>query len=247
MHKQALREEIWTLLEDQGAARFPSAPGRIPNFVGAEEAAHRLAELPEWRRARTLKCNPDLPQLPVRALALEQGKTVYMAVPRLREKKCFIELDPARLKGSARRAASIKGSSKFGVPVDPGDMPQIDLIVAGSVAVRRDGARLGKGGGYSDLEFGLAVELDLVGPWTRIVTTVHPLQVTSTLFPMVRHDIPLDIIITRDETIPCNRTYDRPSGIYWDMLPEEKIAEIPILQERRGAKTARRGSLSRRR
>jgi 5-formyltetrahydrofolate cyclo-ligase len=31
----------------------------------------------------TVKANPDSPQLPVRQRALEDGKTVYMAVPRL--------------------------------------------------------------------------------------------------------------------------------------------------------------------
>jgi 5-formyltetrahydrofolate cyclo-ligase len=64
-------------------ARFPGAAGRIPNFAGAGAAAERLRGVPEWRDARTLKANPDSAQLPVRQRALEGGKTVYMAVPRL--------------------------------------------------------------------------------------------------------------------------------------------------------------------
>ncbi|MDQ3894692.1 MAG: 5-formyltetrahydrofolate cyclo-ligase, partial [Actinomycetota bacterium] len=58
-YKQAVRERVWALLEREGVARFPGARGRIPNFVGAERAAERLAELPESRAARVVKANPD--------------------------------------------------------------------------------------------------------------------------------------------------------------------------------------------
>jgi len=96
--KQAIRDRIWTLMEERGAAAFPGARGRIPNFVGASAAADRLATLDEWRRARVIKCNPDAPQRYVRLRALREGKVVYMALPRLREARCFWELDPRRLR-----------------------------------------------------------------------------------------------------------------------------------------------------
>jgi 5-formyltetrahydrofolate cyclo-ligase len=74
---------VWSALQGAGAARFPGARGRIPNFVGAEAAAERLRGTDGWQRAATLKANPDAPQWPVRQRALEDGKTVFMAVPRL--------------------------------------------------------------------------------------------------------------------------------------------------------------------
>ena len=74
--KQAVRRRMWDLLESEGAARLPGAQGRIPNFRGAEAAAARLAELPEWRAARVVKANPDAPQLPVRRRARKDGKTL---------------------------------------------------------------------------------------------------------------------------------------------------------------------------
>ena len=46
--KAALREEVWAALSAPGIGRFPRPYGRIPNFVGAEAAARRLAETPEW-------------------------------------------------------------------------------------------------------------------------------------------------------------------------------------------------------
>ncbi len=227
--KQPIRERVWSLLTERGVARFPGALGRIPNFIGAEAAARRLAESPAWRAARVVKCNPDAPQLPVRVLALRQGKRLFMAVPRLREERCFLELDPRRLAGRERAAASIRGAALFGKPTLPKDLPKIDLIVAGSVAVDRHGARIGKGGGFSDLEFALLTELGLVGRWTTVATTVHPLQVVRAPITMLAHDIPLDLIATPDKLIACPRRHKRPEGILWSALPEEKIAEIAVL------------------
>jgi 5-formyltetrahydrofolate cyclo-ligase len=227
--KQATRDRVWALLTKRRVARFPGAVGRIPNFVGAEAAARRLAESSAWQAARVIKCNPDAPQMPVRALALQQGKRVFMAVPRLRDERCFLELDPRRLAGRERAAASIRGAGKLGKPMLPKDMPEIELIVAGSVAVRRDGARVGKGGGFSDLELALLTELGLVGRWTTVATTVHPLQIVSEKIPMLAHDIPLDLIVTPDEMIRCPRRHRRPKGIVWSALTDEKIAEVPLL------------------
>src|SRR5437879_2763506 len=75
----------------------------------------------------------------------------------------------------------------------------IDLIVAGSVAVDSGGARLGKGGGYSDLEFALARAVGVVDETTPIVTTVHELQVVDDTIPMTAHDVPLDVVVRSEE------------------------------------------------
>ena len=152
-----------------------------------------------------------------------------MPVPRLRQEKCFLELDPDQLVGRERRAASIKGAAAEGRRLHPSDMPKVDLVVAGSVAVRRDGARVGKGGGFSDLEWALLSELELVGRWTTIVTTVHALQIVSARIAMLPHDIALDYIVTPETTIRCRTRYARPGGIVWDALDAEKIVEVPLL------------------
>src|SRR5262245_15174706 len=237
--KQTIRERVWSLLTERGVARFPGARGRIPNFKGAEAAARRLAESPAWRAARVVKCNPDAPQLPVRVLALRQGKRLFVAVPRLRDERCFLELDPRRLAGRERAAASIRGAAHFGRPTLPKDLPRVDLIVAGSVAVDRRGARVGKGGGFSDLEFALLTELGTVGRWTTVATTVHPFQIVRAPVTMLPHDIPVDMIVTPEETIACPRHHRRPPGILWGALSEEKVAAIPVLarlaDERRSA------------
>ncbi len=227
--KHEIRESVWRRLTEEKAARFPGARGRIPNFAGAAQAAHRLGALEVWQKARVIKCNPDSPQQPLRKRALEEGKLIYMAVPRLTSPRCFLELDPAAV-GSPHRASTIKGAFEAGRPVHPGEMRPIDLVVCGAVAVRRDGARLGKGGGYSDLEYALVTALGLLDPSTPVTTTVHPIQVLDEPVPMTRHDIVVDFVATPEELIVCEPVYDRPCGIYWDDVGE-KLQEVPILQE----------------
>ena len=230
--KDELREEIWRTLQTHHVARFPGAEGRIPNFIGAEACAERLAEMSYWKAARYLKVNPDSPQRPVRQRALAEGKIIYMAVPRLRSKKPFIELDPKKLQCSPFAASSIKGAGQFGRPVTLGEVSKIDLVLCGSVAVNQRGARIGKGGGYSDLEFALLTEEKKIGAKTPIITTVHPLQLVDEAIPMTEHDIPLDGIVTPDQVNTVKPSFARPKGIYWAILRQEKIDEIPVLSKR---------------
>lgn len=233
MHKQSLRERVWNELEDSGAARFPYPPhGRIPNFDGADRAADRLAGTDAWQEASTIKANPDSPQLPVRRAALREGKTIYMAVPRLREEQPFLRLDPAEI-GDFDHATTIGGSSEVGVPVDPEGMEAIDLIVSGSVAVSGDGARIGKGEGYSDLEYAVLREFDLVDAATPVATTVHERQVVDEDPAPAPHDVPLSLVVTPERTIHTETSFDPPSGIEWDALSDERIAAIPALERLR--------------
>src|SRR5919106_2780524 len=160
--KDEIREKVWKLLKKHKVARFPGAEGRIPNFIGAEACARQLAETSYWKAAKVLKINPDSPQRAVRQRALAEGKTIYMAVPRLRSDEPFIELDPKKLKCSPYIASSIKGAGQHGRPVKLEEVRKIDLVVCGSVAVNHRGARVGKGGGYSDLEFALLTEREKI-------------------------------------------------------------------------------------
>lgn len=229
--KAALRDEVWSALKSSGAARFPGAYGRIPNFTGAEAAADRLQGTAQWHRAKTIKANPDSPQWPVRQRALEDGKLLFMAVPRLADPEPFFLLDPGRLGASPRQASSIKGASSYATQVAVEELEAVDLVVAGSVAVDEDGRRLGKGGGFSDLEFAIASQLGLIGPATVVATTVHETQVVAKgRIPVTGHDIRLDLIVTPERVI-TRRPGRRPGAVVrWPELTDEKIAAIPVLR-----------------
>jgi 5-formyltetrahydrofolate cyclo-ligase len=228
MDKEGLREQVWDDLEASGEARFPFPPhGRIPNFAGAGEAADRLADQPVFQAADAIKINPDSPQRPVRKRALRAGKTLYMAVPRLAEEACFLELDPARI-DDIDHATTIGGADDLGVPVTPEEMPAIDLVVSGSVAVTEAGDRVGKGEGYSDLEYAILRELGLVDGETPVATTVHDRQVVDATVETGDHDVFLDWVVTPDRTIRVPEAA-KPAGIDWDLLSADRIAEIKVL------------------
>jgi 5-formyltetrahydrofolate cyclo-ligase len=230
LSKTEARARVWREMEIRGVGRFPGAAGRIPNFVGAERAALHLHELRAWREARAVKINPDAAQVSVRRMALREGKVVYMAVPRLRSIECFLELDPACLGPRALQAASIRGAERLGRPVGIEALPSIDLIVCGSVAVNARGARVGKGGGFSDLEYGLLVEAGRIGSRTPIVTTVHPVQILAEPIEMRAHDIPIDVVVTPEGVMALRPTFPRPCGLYREALDAEKIAEVPVIR-----------------
>src|SRR4051812_33829552 len=140
--KDQVRREVWRSMDRDGVSRFPGAEGRIPNFAGAKAAAERLARHSAWQNAQTVKANPDSPQTHARRLALAQDKTFVMAVPRLREQHPFRLLDPRKLsEDEAKEAATIKGALKHGKVIDLEQVPDLDLVLTGSVGVNLKGAR----------------------------------------------------------------------------------------------------------
>lgn len=232
--KEQLRAEIWALLKDQKATRRDPV-GHIPNFVGAEQAAAQLATLPIWQQAKVIKCNPDSPQKFVRLRALQEGKRLYMAVPRLTNKRCFVELTAEALqqKGiSLEAAATMANALIHGRLVSFEEMAAIDLVVVGCVAATRAGGRTGKGAGFADLELAMLQMFGLVDQHTPIVTTVHPLQlVDHSRLPMQPHDWALDWVITPAEITPTNTPHPRPQGLDWDAIRPAQYQKIPILRK----------------
>jgi len=191
--------KIWRLMEDAGITSFPRPVyHRIPNFVGAEKAAQNLRELPEYKAAKVIFCNPDSPQRPVREMALRDSKTVVMATPKLR--RGFLLLDPSTIpKNRLFEASTIHGAFKHGRFIEPSKV-KVDLFVAGSVAVSPDGARLGKGTGYSDQEYVILKDSGGLTPEAPVITTVHDVQIVESI-PRDAWDVPVNIIVTPTRVI----------------------------------------------
>jgi 5-formyltetrahydrofolate cyclo-ligase len=242
--KEEARARAYAALRAAGAARFPlPVEGRIPNFRGAEAAARRLRETEAYRRARALKVNPDAAQLPVRVMALEDGKTLYLAAPRLRGP--FWRIRPEDVpSGKLRAAAQIRTREAFGGPVPlealaPGaGGPPVGLVVVGSVAVAPDGARAGKGEGYADLEYALLRELGY--PELPVATTVHPAQIVPSV-AMEPHDVPVDLIATPDAVLSTRSPYPRPAEVDWGLLGPRAADAMPPLRELRALRWDRLG------
>lgn len=181
-------------MEKKGIACFPKPIFyRIPNFVGAEKAAQKLRELPEYVAAQIVFCAPDSPQRPVREMTLKDGKTLVMATPRL--KRGFLVVAPETTAGKEWFASTIKGAFEFGIETTT--FPKPGLIVTGSVAVDKDGNRLGKGRGYGDREVKMIKEKFGKVP---VVTTIHDVQLVE-YAPSMPHDEKVDIIVTPTKII----------------------------------------------
>ncbi|WP_338600819.1 5-formyltetrahydrofolate cyclo-ligase [Sulfolobus tengchongensis] len=230
LSKQEIRQMIWKKLEYENIALFPRPVyGRIPNFKGADKAAFNLAKCVEFQKSEVIKVNPDSPQYKIREIALREGKKVLVPTPRLRGD--FFLLDPNKISVSdITKAARISGFSKYGIRIQLEDIDKVDLIVAGSVAVDLNGNRVGKGEGYSELEFAILRELGKVNEITPIATTVHDIQIVDEI-PVEPYDVPIDIIATPTRIIRINRKREKPKGIYLEYLSRQKIEDTPFLKE----------------
>jgi 5-formyltetrahydrofolate cyclo-ligase len=232
--KDLVRNRIWATLEETGVA-VGRAWSMIPNFVGADFAAWHLAQTDAWKQARTVKTNPDAPQIPIRIRALYEGKTVYAPVPYLTRDFPYLRLDPKKLtdKGiSFELAAVAQGFVEHGERIGFEDIEPLDFCVVGSVAVSRAGGRTGKGAGFADLETAIFRELGIITDQTPLATTVHSLQLVEDQEVVIEsHDSPLDLVATESGLIMTENHQPRPQGVDWERVRADQFDTIPFLTE----------------
>ncbi|KAG2443221.1 hypothetical protein HYH02_009295 [Chlamydomonas schloesseri] len=235
--KWAIRKKIWDYMEENDIARFPRpVHHRIPNFVNADVAAERLSDLPEFVNAQCIKVNPDTPQKMVRNLVLTRNKTLLTPQPRLRT-GFFSRLTSASFPPQdLNEACTSAGVAKYGEPLSLDTPVKVDLIVVGSSCVDpASGARLGKGEGFAELEYGILRYMGAIDEHTLVVTTVHDCQVLEPgaidVSKMLEHDVPVDIIVTPTRVIRTNTNLPKPPGILWHKLSPQKLGQIRILQQ----------------
>lgn len=229
--KRELRVKIWRLLESKGVAKFPKPVyGRIPNFHGSEIACIKASLLDVVRSAKVVKVDPDSPLREIRRILLLKGKTIVMPTPRL--KNGFIILNGRNIpKSVVSEASTIRGAFRYGkIIVKPQDIPRIDVFIVGSVVVSRvNGVRLGKGGGYSDLEYAILLECGSISREVPIITVVHDLQVLDIPLKKSIHDVPVDTIVTPTKIMNVIEREERPTGIVPEILNEE-LKSLPIVK-----------------
>ncbi|XP_074280301.1 5-formyltetrahydrofolate cyclo-ligase-like protein COG0212 isoform X2 [Silene latifolia] len=233
--KWKIRKRVWDFMEANNIAQFPRpVHHRIPNFVGAPLAANKLGELEVFQAAKCVKVNPDSPQKQVRFLTLSEGKQLLTPQPRLRT-GFFSVLESQMLTPSTiNEACTSVGVAKYGRPIGLDEKIKVDLIVIGSVAVDPNtGARLGKGEGFAELEYGMLRYMGAIDDFTPVVTTVHDEQLVDDIpvEKLLIHDVPVDIICTPTKVIFTNTSIPKPQGIYWEKLSPEKLGQIRVLRE----------------
>ncbi|XP_037733882.1 methenyltetrahydrofolate synthase domain-containing protein isoform X2 [Chelonia mydas] len=234
--KWDIREKIWDYMEANNLADFPRpVHHRIPNFKGASHAASRLPGLQEFKTAKTIKVNPDAPQMTARFLTLEARKTLLVPTPRLRT-GLFNKIvpPPGATKEILRICATSQGVKDYSVPVGLDAKVQVDLVVVGSVAVSEKGWRIGKGEGFADMEYAMMVSMGAIREDTPVVTVVHDCQVVDIAEELLDdHDLTVDYILTPTRTIKTGCKRPKPQGIIWHKISYEMLERIPILKNLR--------------
>ncbi|CAK9111488.1 5-formyltetrahydrofolate cyclo-ligase-like protein COG0212 (Protein CLUSTERS OF ORTHOLOGOUS GROUP 212) [Durusdinium trenchii] len=233
--KWKIRQRIWDYMEENDIAANPRpVHHRIPNFVNAELTAKQVAALPEFQSAKWVKVNPDRPQSEVRATVLRSGKMLLVPQPRLRT-GFFSVLDPAKIPmDKYGYACTQAGVVAFGEPIDLDAKLKVDMVIIGSVAVNpANGARIGKGEGFAELEYGMLRLMGAIDDTTPVVSCIHDCQLVDDIpsEQLLCHDVPVDIICTPTRTIRVPPSLPKPTGIYWDKLSPQKLGSILILQK----------------
>jgi len=193
--KQKLRKTIYNDLIEHQISTIHCI-GRIPDFKGSEEAAENLRQTLEWNMSHTIFVSPDTAQIKVRENALMDNKLLIMVTPKIQDG--YLKLDPESLQKHENEASTKEGAFKYGKKID--ELPKVDLVVEGSVAVDLEGGRLGKGGGYGDREIEYLKKTGSIKQDTPIVSTVHNLQIIEQV-PTEGHDQKINMIVTPDKVL----------------------------------------------
>ncbi len=189
--KNKIRNEIWeTLQKNQQTNRKQGDYNKIPDFKGKTQAAKKLRETPEYKKAKTIFTAPDTAQKPVRYNCIKDNKTLIMATPNLENGYLLLN---KKAKNEPEKASDKKYAKNYGEKIKT--IPKIDMVIEGSVGVDIKGNRLGKGKGYGDTEIKDLLNKKAINNKTPIVTTVHPLQIKEKI-PTEKHDCKINMIVT---------------------------------------------------
>ncbi|KAF0889182.1 hypothetical protein E2562_022445, partial [Oryza meyeriana var. granulata] len=172
-----------------------------------------MRRLDVFQDAQCVKVNPDSPQKQVRFLTLSGDKKLLTPQPRLRTGFFSVLESHIIPTGCIPEACTSVGAAKYGRPISLDEKIKVDLIVIGSVAVDPStGARLGKGEGFAELEYGMLRYMGSISDSTMIVTTVHDKQLVNDIpvEKLLIHDVPVDIICTPTQVIFTNTTIPKP-------------------------------------
>lgn len=183
--KRALRRRI---LRDRDAAESAVRRG------WSEAIAGRLMARPEMQRARTVHLfasfGSEVDTLPVVRRLLETGRRPVLPVV-VRE---AWTMEHAAISGLEDLVPGFKGILEPAGQCPRVAPAEIDLVVVPGLAFDRSGGRLGYGGGFYDRFLAEC-------PAPR-VALAFSLQVVDAV-PRDARDLPVDLVITEEEEIPC--------------------------------------------
>lgn len=225
--KAAVREEVWRKLDERRVAHPRPCRGWIPIFAGSRVAAMKVPKKRFFQEAQVVYASADPSLQPLREEVLRAGKQLVMMLPGFRG---FVVVDGRSVSNEVlRTAASPRGALAYGTQTRVIERARIDLVALGSVAVDRQGGRLGRGDGHHDLEYAVLRELGAVDNRVAVITLVHDLQLVDRV-PMELHDAPVDYIATPSLFIKAEGGYRKPGGVIWDLIDSATAERLPLLK-----------------
>jgi 5-formyltetrahydrofolate cyclo-ligase len=207
--KAELRSALLQHWRGEHALHISDAAVAIPGFRGSDDAATRLLAEPAFLRANAVLISLDASLDAFRRRALGAGK-VLVAAP-LAPGGPYRVVEPAAIPlAHQERAADRDGFPRFAraTPID--ELPALDLVVLGAIAVDVAGGRLGDGGAQ-DLAYAALREAGKLSVKTPIATLVHPRQLVERPIPMSEGDVPVDFIFTPDSKVVTRTAHPRPA------------------------------------
>lgn len=233
--KTDIREKIWNFMDKNQISPVYSPFGKIPNFKDADTAGHLLTTLDVFKTATNIKVDPDKPLQAARFAVLKSGKTLLVPTPRHRPGLLTKFALPENSDDETLlKCASRQGAAEHSVHIELDEPIKIDLLVVGCVAVSPKGWRIGKGSGFSDLEYAMLVSNGALSPSVPVVAIVHDSQIVDlaeSLFDV--HDVAVDYIVTPTRVVQCSGAKPRPAGINWPLLAPERLDRLQILKRLR--------------
>jgi 5-formyltetrahydrofolate cyclo-ligase len=211
----------------------------IPDFLGSEAAAGRLASERCYQNARYVFATPDNALISFRWRAIVDGK--ILVVPTYGLSRGFLVLNPQDvIAGHERYASWLDGVEYFGRVERLADLERqgpLDLVVTGASALNKDGLRFGMGHQYLDIEWGVLSEIGVFQEAMPVAAMVHDVQYTEEVLPIGPQEILANIIVTPTRTLRIDPRTPRPDRLDCTWVDQDML-ETPPLQEIRERRIA---------
>lgn len=233
--KRSLRVQTWKKIqENKYGVGFNAIFNRIPGFVDSDKAAALLAETDEFKKATNVKVNIDRALHAAKLQTLVANKNLYLPATRDSSAICLkVDVPADATEEQKKEILHVQDMQQHRTEINLDNKVTFDMVIIGSVVVSREGHRIGRGNGFTDLDIGLLIEIGAITKDTVIATLVHDVQVVDTLphHLFQKYDTPVDMIVTPTNVIRVAKRLPRPAGIFWELLSERRLKIVPILKD----------------
>lgn len=167
----------------------------------SEQINDKVKGLTPYKKADTAlffcSFRSEVNTIPLIKTALEEGKKVILPITDTsRGELIFSQLKDFEEELTEGTYGILEPKDEYIRPVDP---EEFDFVLMPGMVFDKKGYRIGYGGGYYDKFLGCLSELP------HLVAVAFDLQVIDGQVPYEDHDIPVDLIVTEERVINCEK------------------------------------------